>query len=595
MFRASLFLRQGFRRDIKSPEGRRDSLPLLTSLRAAWRMVSPYWRSREGVLGWVMLISILAMNAGLIYISKIFNDWQRDLWDSIEAFDFGAFKGLMVMWVWLSAIAIGVAVVNSLITSVLDLRWRAFLTERVTREWLADRIYYRMQVADRHTDNPDQRIQEDLASLSSSTVSLFVGTLSDLANLATFSVVLWGLSHSVSVTLLGHEVQLPDGYLLYLAVGYSLAATLITFWLGKPLVRLNFRQQRFEADFRYQLIRVRESAESIALYHGEREELKGLNAAFHAVVDNFLSLIHYTKRLGFFTFGYYQLAVIFPVVVSVPMYFQKVITMGIIMQILRAFDEVQTSLSTIINSFSSWASWKATVDRLALYFDAMEQAAGMECLTPGRSGKGVRVEGLSVSSPGGEGLASGLSLELPPGERLLIRGPSGCGKTTLLKAVAGIWPWAQGEVTFPGEGEVMFLSQRPYLPLGSLRAAACYPGAALPGDEVAGLFRELGLSHLLPHLDEEGNWSQRLSLGEQQRVAFVRALLRRPRVLFLDEATSALDVGAEGTAYGLLLRSLPDSIIVSVGHRSTLVRHHRLALEAARGGTWRLEPLREGS
>ena len=402
--------------------------------------------------------------------------------------------------------------------------------------------------------------------------------------MVTFAVVLWDLSGSVDLTLWnGYVLHLPDGYLLYLALIYSIAGTLITFVLGKPLVKLNFRQQRYEADFRFSLIRVRENAESIALYKGEEIENLTLRERFFNVVKNYISLINCQKRLGFLTLGYAQLAVIFPILIAAPLYFAKIITMGSIMQINSAFGQVQSALSTLVANFSDWASWKAVIDRLALFFDGMERADNFKCIKAQKDGVQFKVENLEVKTQSGEVLGKNVSFCLNLGDSLLIRGPSGCGKSTLIRTIAGIWPFSSGKVTEPASGEVLFLSQKPYLPQGTLREAAGYPKAPETQGLTEKYFKALNLEHLLPLLDKEDIWSHILSLGEQQRVAFVRALLLKPKLLFLDEASSALDERSENIAYSLIKEELKDSIIVSVGHRSSLIAKHDFALSCVDG------------
>ncbi len=564
-----------------------DSLPLRLSIRAFFRIAVPYWRSRDSLVAWVLLGLIIALTSGAVYLATLFNSWYKSFWDSIQNYDVPGFKHYLLVFCGLATIHVVVSVYNSYLRSCLAIRWRRWLTAKVMGEWLSDNAYYRMQLADRNTENPDQRISEDLNAFVSYSISLLLGTASDLAMLGTFGVVLWDLSNSVTLTLWNDDtLTLPDGYLLYLAIVYAVAGTLLTFFFGKPLVRLNFRQQRYEADFRFSLIRVRENSESVSLYKGEKQEGRVLTSRFKDVVTNYIRLIRCEKRLGFFTLSYAQLAVIFPILVAAPMYFAKIITMGSIMQINSAFSRVQDSLSTIISNFSSWAAFKADIDRLALYFDSMDAADHVQCLEPVAEGDSFKTEDLEVATPAGEILCSHLNLALNDGDSLLIRGRSGCGKSTLIKAIAGIWPYAKGKVVYPKDASSLFLSQRPYLPQGTLREAAAYP----LGPEHEGLTEKymegLGLGAWISSLDKEDNWSQSLSLGEQQRIAVIRALLMKPKLLFLDEASSAMDEKSESIAYSLLKEQLSASIIVSVGHRSSLATFHDKVLECAQGEPW---------
>lgn len=566
-----------------------DSLPLKLSIRAFFRIAIPYWKSKDALFSWILLLLIIAMTAGVVFLATAFNSWYKSFWDTIQNYDVPGFKHYLLVFTGLAAIHVVVSVYNSYLRSCLAIRWRRWLTDKVMNEWLDNNAYYRMQLTDRNTENPDQRISEDLNAFVNYSISLLLGTASDLAMLGTFGVVLWDLSHAVTLTLFnGDPLTLPDGYLLYLAIVYAVGGTVLTFYFGKPLVRLNFRQQRYEADFRFSLIRVRENAESVSLYKGEKEEGRILSLRFADVVKNYIRLISCEKRLGFFTLSYAQLAVIFPILVAAPMYFAKIITMGSIMQISSAFGRVQDSLSTIISNFSSWAAFKADIDRLALYFDSMDSADRVQCLIPERVGDEFKVQNLCVSSPVGEVLCKDLSLVLHKGESLLVRGRSGCGKSTLLKSIAGIWPYAQGTVIYPQDQGVLFLSQRPYLPQGSLRESASYPLPPEHEGKTEKYLHLLGLSHLIASLDIEDNWSQTLSLGEQQRIAVIRALLMKPSLLFLDEASSAMDEKTESTAYSLIKQELPQCIVISVGHRSSLLKFHNLALECGEDTAWQI-------
>ncbi|MCR5536137.1 MAG: ABC transporter ATP-binding protein/permease [Succinivibrio sp.] len=563
-----------------------ESLPLKVSIRQFFKILVPYWKSPDSKFAWFLLFLIVALTAGAIWLATAINSWYKRFWDTIQNYDLEGFKYELMIFALLATIHVVVSVYNAYLRSCLAIRWRRWITGKVMNEWLEDNSYYKLQLSDRKTENPDQRIQEDLNSFVSSTISLLLGTASDLATLATFSVVLWDLSHSVTLTISGYTFTLPDGYMLYLALAYAIVGTLLTFIIGKPLVKLNFRQQRFEADFRFSLIRIRENAESIALYQGEAQENLTLRQRFDSVVHNFVRLIKYEKRLGFFTLGYAQLAVIFPILIAAPMYFAKIITMGSIMQISSAFGRVQDSLSTVISNFSSWAAFKAVIDRLALYFDSMDQSLSVHGIAAQREGSKLETLDLTVRMPNGTALAEELKFSLQRGERLLVRGHSGCGKSTLVKTIAGIWPYAEGQVVLPEQGRALFLSQKPYLPQGTLRQTACYPDEPIFDGRVEEYFTALHLEHLIEHLDEQNLWDHMLSLGEQQRVAMVRALLLRPQLLFLDEASSALDEALEQSCYELLIRTLPESIMVSVGHRSTLKAFHTRFLDCESGAQW---------
>lgn len=571
-----------------------DSLPLKVTLKIFGRMLKSYWCSKDSLKSWFLLLAIIALTGGSVYIATSINTWYKTFWDVIQQYDLDGFKQQIVVFIILASIHVLVSVYNAYLKSCLAINWRTWLTGKTMDRWLQSDNYYKLQLLDKNTDNPDQRIAEDLNLFVSATIVLILGTATDIAMLFTFGVVLWNLSSAVTITVWGYQVSLPDGYMCYLALLYAILGTALTFYLGRPLVRLNFRQQRYEADFRFSLIRVRENGESIALYKGDKEECKYLRHSFADLVANYIKLIVCTKRLGFLTLGYAQTAVIFPILISAPLYFAKIITMGSIMQINSAFGRVQDSLSTLVSNFNSWASWKSVVDRLSLFYMSLEEVERIACLKTPQDRSALEVEKLELKSPRGQLLLEDLNLSLKQGQSLLIRGPSGCGKSTLIKAIAGIWPYADGEVHYIHDSQALFLSQKPYLPQGTLRLAASYPSAPETEGQTEHYFKLLGLEHLIPHLDEVDIWSHILSLGEQQRVAVVRALINKPQILFLDEASSAMDELTEKKAYELLRQELPDTIIISVGHRSTLLQQHELVLTyLSKNGDYKLQSTAE--
>ena len=590
MFKTSIFKHEKDEKNLRAQYKGADNLPLKVSAKAAWRMIKLYWGCKDSLFSWFLLACIVSLTSGAIYLAKVFNSWYKEFWDTIQEYNLPGFKYQLMVFAGLACIHVVVSVYNAYIRSCLSIRWRRWFTDKVMHDYLDNEAFYKMQLTDRKTENPDQRIADDLGSFVSATISLLLGTASDLAMLGTFGVVLWDLSSAVDMNIFGHTVHLPDGYMLYLAFAYALIGTVLTFIIGKPLVRLNFRQQRYEADFRFSLIRVRENSESISLYQGQKSEESILKRCFAEVVLNYINLIKKEKRLGFFTLSYAQTAVIFPMLISAPMYFAKVITIGSIMQINSAFGRVQDSLSTIINSFSTWASYKAIIDRLALFFDSMDACSNIECLKPIKEGDGLEIRDLTVKTPQGKVLCSALSLPLLNlGSSLLIRGPSGCGKSTLIKTIAGIWPHAQGVIKEGEKDSSLFLSQRPYLPLGTLREAICYPGELLQDNsQIETYLKALDLGYLVESLDKVDNWSLMLSLGEQQRIAIIRALLIKPNMLFLDEASSAMDERIETVSYNLIKQELKDSLIISVGHRSSLLKMHDYILEAHENGDWEI-------
>jgi putative ATP-binding cassette transporter len=458
---------------------------------------------------------------------------------------------------------------------MLLIEWRTWLTERFLAAWLKDQAHYRMQLLDRGTDNPDQRIAEDLKLFVDLTLSLFIGFLSAVATLAVFAVVLWGLSREVQIP----GIPIP-GALLWVAVVYAVVGTIVTHLIGKPLIRLDFNQQRFEADFRFSLMRLRENTEGVALYRGEAAEERSLRGRFVPVIQNWWALMYKQKQLTWCTAFYTQLAIIFPFIVVSPRFFAGAITLGVIFQTASAFGQVQTSLSWFINAYTTFAQWKATVDRLIGFAESIDRVRreadeldGDRIAAPGET---IGLEALEISLPQGRPLLAATTVELEPGEHVLVTGPSGSGKSTFFRSLAGIWPYWKGRIRLPAGARLLFLPQKPYLPLGSLKHAVSYPDEASkhPDDEVKTALEAVGLPHLADDLQRTENWAQVLSGGEQQRLAFARALLNKPDWLFLDEATSALPDADQDALYRLVKQTLRRTTLVSVGHREGLAVHH---------------------
>lgn len=547
-----------------------------------WQLTKPYWTSEEKWPAFGLLALVIGLSLGLVFMNVQFNSWYNEFYDTLQKLDQAGFKTAIIKFTWLALIYIVIAVYALYFQQMLEVKWRRWLTEHYIARWLAGQGYYRLQLTDQGTDNPDQRIAEDVAQFVSSTLSISLGLLRSVVTLVSFIGILWTLSGPI--TLAG--ITIP-GYMVWVAIVYALIGTVFTILIGRKLVGLNFQQQRFEADFRFGLVRIRENAESVALYRGESVEGERLSARLTHVVANFWALMRMQKRLGWFTSFWSQLAIIFPILVAAPRFFAKEISLGGLMQINSAFGQVYGALDFIIGSFASLANWKAVIDRLSTFREGLETVENLPVLVPQRAGSMLTLQQLCVRKPDGTILLEDQSLSLYAGERLLIRGPSGCGKSTLLRALAGIWPYASGDIGYPEEGEVLFLSQKPYLPLGTLRTALYYPHPPAGTEEdLQSLLDLAGLAHLAPRLDETDQWSHILSLGEQQRVAFIRALLVRPKLLFLDEASSALDARAEATLYDALIARLPHSILVSVGHRESLNAYHGRTLTCIAPAEW---------
>jgi putative ATP-binding cassette transporter len=551
-------------------------------LRDAWRLTWPYWKSEEKWSAWGLLAVVVALNLASVYISVRINIWRNAFYDALQALDEKAFFHQLLIFGLLAGAAICFGVYQLYLQQMLQIRWRRWLTRRYVDGWLGERAYYRMQLDGSGTDNPDQRISDDLNLFTQMSLSLSVGGMGFLnagVTLVSFLTILWSLSGSITVPLGAWGSVTVPGYLLWCALIYAVGGTWLTFKIGRPLVGLNFNQQRYEADFRFSLVRLRENTESVALYRGEPRERGVFLDRFTYVVDNFWSIMKRVKLLNWYTSGYGQFAIIFPYIVAAPRFFAKEIQLGGLMQTADAFGQVQTSLSFIVNSYTDIAQWQSVVQRLT-GFDARMREIASAARAPQQielrhEGAGLAVDGLDLDLPDGMPLLRGAHLAAGAGEALLITGPTGAGKSTLLRAVAGIWPFGRGHIRL-GEGAALFLPQRPYLPLGTLRAALLYPHEErrVPDARLTQALRQVGLAGLVPELDTGSNWQRRLSLGEQQRLAFARILLTEPALLFLDEATSALDEPAEAMLYQLLRDAPWRPTVVSVGHRSTLKPFH---------------------
>ena len=554
-------------------------------LRDTWRLIRPYWTSEERFMAWLLLGAVIALTLAMVYMNVQFNYWNNDFYNALQEKDKASFWRLMGRFTVLATIYIVMAVYAFYLNQMLQIRWRRWLTDSYLNRWLGDRAYYRLQLSGNPADNPDQRIAEDLRIFVDQSLELSLGFLNAVVTLGSFVGILWGLSGPLEIPYDGGHIVIP-GYMVWAALVYAVVGTWLTHTIGKKLIGLNYNQQRFEADFRYGLVRFRENTEGVALYSGEKDESRSFRARFGSVVDNWWQIMRRQKILNTFTIGYNQAAIIFPFAVAGNRYFAGTLQLGGLMQISSAFGHVQGSLSWFIGAYSTFATWKATVDRLLGFHEAIENARAQM-----RSKSGVQqtqdtesdliIDNVSLALPDGTPLMANSSAILRPGESWLIRGPSGSGKSTLFRAIAGIWPFGNGWVRMPRHLSGLFLPQRPYLPIGTLRDVIAYPerDQSFSDENVGDALTAVGLQHLTGRLDEQQNWSMQLSPGEQQRIAFARAFLHQPAWLFLDEATSSLDEDAERQLYQMLRDKLPQTTIVSIGHRSTLQAFHTRSLE----------------
>lgn len=561
--------------------------------RRIWRLSLPYFQSEEKWRARGLLAGIVVLNLVGVWLLVQFNNWYGVFYDALQNKDQAVFWQQLGHFTLIAFGLIVAAVYRFYLTQLLEMRWRAWMTGSYLKRWTANHAFYRMELArygqgdsSAPPDNPDQRIQEDLNLFTTYTVSLTMGAFKALVTLVSFVGILWGLSGAFAFELGGHRFEIP-GFMVWMAVLYCLAGSLITHFIGRPQIGLNFRQQRLEADFRHHMVRVREYSEAIALDRGEQVERQQLDLRFARVLANYLQLLKAQKRLIWFGSFFGQAAVIFPFLVSAPRFFSGAIQLGELMKITAAFDEVQKSLSWFVDNYQELAVWRATTDRLTTFEDSLAALAADVASQGARhqlSDGVLATHDLALALPDGTPLLAALNLQVEPGERVLLKGPSGSGKSTLLRAIAGIWPHASGSVAQPADA--MFIPQRPYFPDGPLRDALAYPKPASDyrDEDLRTALRDAQLPQLQDSLDREDAWSQKLSGGEQQRLAVARVLLKKPRWIFADEATSALDAPAEQAVYAKLVGQ------VQAAGGALLSIAHRPAVSAFHDRSWQLVP-----
>jgi len=560
--------------------------------RNVWRMMRSYWKSEEKWWARGMLGVIIFLSLGQVYMLVLLNQWYNDFYNALQNYEFSLFWPLIGQFMLVAFVYIIMAVYAVYLRQMLQIKWRTWMTRQYLRSWMAKQVYYKLQVLKSDMDNPDQRISEDIDAFINLTLTLFLGFLKQLTTLLAFVAVLWNLSGILEIPF-GETVVSVPGYMVFMCLIYSIVGTWLAHKVGYKLIGLNYDQQRFEADFRFNMVRVRENSESIAFYRGEQPETDGFEDRFKMVINNFWGLMKRTKLLNFYINGYSQLAVIFPVLMAAPKYFAGEMQLGGFMQTLSAFGRVQDALSYFVDAYDSIAKYVAVIRRLSGFTQHMEEVDALESKFRrlNNEADALTLTDIEIDLPEGHKLIEGLNLTVNPGEYLLVSGKSGAGKSTLLRALAELWPYGSGQIAMPDDWRVMFLPQRPYLPLGTLRQAIYYPQSVPENDEadIAALLDEFGLSTLRDKLDEVDDWSRILSLGEQQRIAFIRILLFKPQLAFLDESTSAMDEELEARSYDKLKEVLPDMAVVSVGHRSSILQRHNVILRLIGNGAWMIE------
>ena len=562
-----------------------------STLATVWRIAAPYFRSEDKWAGRALLAAVIAIQLALVAIDVLLNQWQNRFFNALQEYNWDVFVREIGFFCVIATCFIVLAVYQLYLNQWLQIRWRRWLTQHYLGQWLHGANHYRMQLQGDAADNPDQRIADDVRLFVERTLDIGLSLLNAVVTLFSFVIILWGLSAAAPLHLFGVEYAIP-GYLVWGALIYAVLGTALTQWIGSPLVRLDFKQQQFEADFRFNLVRARENSEQIALLQGETAERQGLWQRFNHVVANWYGIMSRTKRLTAFTSSYSQAAVIFPYILVAPAYFEKKVLLGGLTQTASAFGSVQTALSIFVTIYRTLADWRAIVARLDGFEAAIASATALEKssdsigVVASEGGKAIDLRQLTLRLPNGTPLVSAEALSLRSGERTLLTGPSGSGKSTLFRAIAGIWPFGSGSIAVPADASLMMLPQRPYFPIGSLHGAIAYPGdtETFSPDQVRETLVMVGLPKLAERLKEEAHWNRMLSLGEQQRLGLARALLHAPNYLFLDEATASLDEPSEAALYNLLGSKLPQTTIVSIGHRSTLEAFHQRRVVMVRDG-----------
>ena len=569
---------------------------MFSTLAIIWRLASPYFRSEDKWAGRVLLAAVIAIELSIVGINVLLNSWNNNFYNALQDKNWDAFVYQLGYFCILATVYIFLAVYQLYLNQWLQIRWRRWLTRTYLEKWLAGSNHYRMQLLGDAADNPDQRIAEDVKQFIDAGATgigilpIGLSLLNAIVTLASFAVILWNLSATAPLHVFGISIDIP-GYLLWAALIYAILGTTFTHIIGRALIALNFQQQRYEADFRFNLVRVRENSEQIALLRGEQAERDHLLLRFASVVSNWMAIMSRQKKLTFLTAGYAQAAVVFPYIMVSPAYFAGKMQLGGLMQTANAFGQVQGALSVFVNVYRQLAEWRAVVERLS-GFDHSIEAARAAAVTPPviavapADATAISFKDLSVRLPNGVPLINTTDVTIKPGEHVLVSGPSGAGKSTLFRALAGVWPFGEGTIAIPKNARMMMLPQRPYFPIAPLAAAVAYPAQSGQFDaaKVAELISAVGLPALVPRIEEEAHWNRMLSRGEQQRLGIARALLYRPDFLFLDEATASLDEPSETALYQLLDQRLPQATIVSIGHRATLAGFHRRRLAFIRAG-----------
>lgn len=539
-----------------------------------WFLAKDYFHPKKHAYPIVVFVFIVSLNLLSVRIDILVSNWYNAMYKALQEMDQNTFWLQMAVFGAIATVAVTNALLTYYVSQHFRVHWRTWLNSSMVEKWTSKQAYYKTNFLKEQLDNPDQRIQQDIQSYVSSSLDFATGLISSVVSIFAFTLILWDLSGPMQI----YGLEIPHA-MVFLVFVYVLLSSLVAFKIGRPLIQLNFANERLNANYRYSLIRLKEYAESIAFYRGENMEKHQLLKQFDLVIDNIWKIIKTTLKLSGFNLIISQISVVFPLVIQVARYFSNQITLGDLMQTTNAFGRVQSSLSFFRSSYDDFTAYRAVLDRLTGFHMAIQSSLYSPNVQIREDEQQVRLKHVTIFRPDGKALIRNFNVELSPGSSLLIQGSSGAGKTTLLRAIAGLWSYAEGEIYCPSNR--LFLSQKPYLPQGQLIDCLYYPELA-PVDVDLGIIRDIlckvHLGHLGECLQETGDWTRTLSLGEQQRIAFARLLLHKPKVAFLDEASASLDEGLEYAMYCLLKQELPNMILISVGHRSTLQIHHQQCL-----------------
>jgi putative ATP-binding cassette transporter len=546
-----------------------------------WGLIKLFWQSEYKRWAYLFFAALVVLSIVLVGFDVAFTYWYNYFYDALQAYDSAGVIRYLGVFVILATGNIIIAVYRYYLSQLFALRWRNWLTTQLINRWLQKRGYYYLEMFDAHTDNPDQRIQDDVNGLITNFISLTLGLISAVTTFPAFIYILWTLSGVITIPLGSFGVINIHGYLVWVSILYNIVGTWVTFKIGYPLVKLNFDQQQLEATFRFSAIDLRSHAEQVALYQGEQHQKSILNKHFFHVLQNWLEIVLRQKKLLWFTAGFNQAAVLLPLLAALPNYFRKVFMLGGLMQSLRAFGQIQESLSYFVNAYTQLAQWQAICDRLTSFINHLhhaeanaEQAKNVQFHQ--QTNDALSVKNFSIQSYNNKPLLSDINFDFQKGQHYVIKGESGLGKSTFIRAIAGVWPYASGQVFFPEGQSIMYLPQKPYMPMGTLAEAVMFPDKHNPEleSQLENVLRACNLEAFIPRLHETAHWSEQLSPGEQQRIAFARVLLHKPDWVFLDESTSMLDTANESRLYHLIREQLPQCTMISVGHHASVDAFH---------------------